>query len=1201
MIGKSAKIFGRVTAVLIVLLAVACGLFMLRLSQGPVSLNFLASYVEDALSDRDGRFRVDVGDLLLSWEDEEGGGGLTRLDLRATGVRAINAEGSELAAAPEMGVGLSVKALFRGRLSPTRLELVEPRVEVIRRADGRVAFDIRSRTGAPVREEEGTAVIDDLLDTLLQPPDMDRQLGLLNRLSIVGADLTVVNRMLGISWHANPADIVLTRSAEGIAGRMRLALDLGGRSAGLEAGALFRQRDRTTFLTTRFDRLEPAALARIGPMLAPLGTVAIPISGSLRVELDPRFQPRQIGFDLRGHAGTLSHPELRPEPLEVSDLGLQGSFDVAAKRLAFDRLALRIGQPGTEGTMSLSGGGTLTEDPYGRLEGSAHLSLTAGGRDATLEIDGKRDEHKITDVTARLAELEPALLADLVSDLAPLGAAALPLSGSLQLRLDKNWQLQAGRIDMNAGAGRVVQPDLFPEPVEIASAALRAAGDRTTGLFTLDELALDLGGPRLAATARATETEGRLALEATAEAYELPVEDLRRYWPLAADGGAREWVTEKLTKGIARSATATLAASLPLNDPAALELTAFDAAFRAEGVTVDYFHPLPVATGVNADVTTDGKSMTIRTQGGAVQDVAVGEGTIVLSDLDTDQERIDIQLPVRGPVRTILTVLDSPPLGYPSRLDIDPKRTGGSAEAQLHFTFPLVQDLDVEDIALDVTGRLHGAAVEDVAAGLDVSDGDLSLALDSKSMSVKGKAKLDGIPVAVDWKEQFVDGKGPRTRVAIKGDVGAEDLRSHGIDLGDYVLGPMGADVLFTVDQRGRLGLTAGLDLKKTRLAIPLLGWEKPPGTPGTGKLALEFRKDRVARVTGLTVDAGGLKGEATLDMTASGTALSKVKLHHLTLGDTDLEADLTVMEGGGYAGTITGRSLDGRHLFGGKQGEPVRDEEPIPLDLSLRLGHVVFGEGRQLTDLVGTIRRDLTAWTAFDVNARVGENNSLSARYGRGAEGRYDAAITATDMGATLRALDVYDQMRGGTLRINGRTVEPRPDAPIEGDVDLVNYTLIDPPTLARLLNATAPTGFAELMGGGKGINFGRLVGNYRKDGPLLTLRNIRTSGSALGITLEGEVDIPTNTGNLRGTIVPVYGLNRLIGQIPLLGDLLSGGEGQGIFSATWHARGPLGNLDISVNPLAVLAPGFLRNLFFLGDGNGPTDINPQAEGGGR
>ncbi|WP_211112469.1 DUF3971 domain-containing protein [Azospirillum sp. SYSU D00513] len=1216
---------GFALAGLTALAVLALGLLTARLAHGPLSLDVLAPTLEDALSDRRGRFRIELGDLHLSWEEAEAFGGWSRLDLRATRVRAVNADGAELAAVPELGLSLSVGALARGMLSPTRLELVRPRVEVIRRADGRVAFDIRAeddpatlKRQAAEGDGDGNALIDELLDTLLQPPDMNRQLGLLSRVSVVGGELTVVNRMLGLSWHADPADIVLTRGAEGVVGRARLALDTAGLRATADATIVFRQSDRTASVSASVENLEPAALARLGPALEPLAAVALPISGTVTADLDRRFQPLRVGFDLRGHPGSLSVPALRPEPYTVSGLTARGSLDVGGKRLALERLAIGLGRPGTQAAAALSAAGTLAEEPDGRMAGTGRLELATGGRTAVLELDGRRDERRVTELTARLEELEPALLAGLAPALESLEVAALPLSGTARLVLEPDLMPRAGRIDLSAGAGRVLQPGLFPEPLHIASARLRASGDRAAGAVTVEELAVDLGGPRIDATAQAARTDGRLSVETVATARNLPIEELHRYWPLTAGPGARKWVTSKLSKGIATQATATVRASAPMDGPDSLPgplaIDHFDARIRAEGMTVDYFHPLPPVEEVSADIVTDGATFTIQPESGRIEDVEVGEGAIVLSGLDNDQERIDIRLPVRGPVPTILRVLDSPPLRYPSKLDIDPKRTKGTADAELHFTFPLVSDLDMDQIQLGVTGRLRGTAVEDVAAGLDATEGELTLALDSEAMNIKGRAKLDGVPVVLDWRERFGDGpegarnKGPRTRVAVKGELDAADLRSHGIDLGDHLLGPLGADVLFTVDQNRRLALAAKLDLTKTHLSLPLIGWNKPPGMAGKGDLALEFSKGRVTRVTGLTVEGAGLAGEATVIMAPSGTAVSKVRVHRLKHGATELEADITVREGNGYAGSITGRSLDGRHLFGGGkddggQGDKDGDGQ-IPLDLTLRLDRVVFGVGRQLADVTGTIRRNPKAWTALDVNALTGPNGMLTVRYARGADGAYDAAIYANDAGGMLRALDVSDRMRGGNLTITGRTLEPRADAAIQGSVRLDNYTLIDPPALARLLNATAPKGLAELVEGGNEINFGRLVGNFRKDGPALTLTDVRTSGSALGLTMEGEVDIPSMTGNLRGTIVPLYGLNRLIGQIPILGDIISGGEGQGIFSATWHARGPLGEPDISVNPLAVLAPGFLRNLFFLGDGPGsgggaPSGPPPDPVGG--
>ena len=78
--------------------------------------------------------------------------------------------------------------------------------------------------------------------------------------------------------------------------------------------------------------------------------------------------------------------------------------------------------------------------------------------------------------------------------------------------------------------------------------------------------------------------------------------------------------------------------------------------------------------------------------------------------------------------------------------------------------------------------------------------------------------------------------------------------------------------------------------------------------------------------------------------------------------------------------------------------------------------------------------------------------------------------------------------------------------------------------------------------------------------------------------MTFEGWINLD-DTLDLGGTIVPVYGVNRTIGQIPIIGRLLRG-KGVGAFAFTYGMRGPVGNPTIWVN-LSALAPGFLRELF--------------------
>ena len=81
------------------------------------------------------------------------------------------------------------------------------------------------------------------------------------------------------------------------------------------------------------------------------------------------------------------------------------------------------------------------------------------------------------------------------------------------------------------------------------------------------------------------------------------------------------------------------------------------------------------------------------------------------------------------------------------------------------------------------------------------------------------------------------------------------------------------------------------------------------------------------------------------------------------------------------------------------------------------------------------------------------------------------------------------------------------------------------------------------------------------------------------------------TSKVDVTGTIVPLSGLNAFVSNIPIVGDIFAGGKGEGIFAATYTIKGPTTNPNVSVNPLAALAPGFLRGVLFQDD-NDDTDV---------
>ena len=67
----------------------------------------------------------------------------------------------------------------------------------------------------------------------------------------------------------------------------------------------------------------------------------------------------------------------------------------------------------------------------------------------------------------------------------------------------------------------------------------------------------------------------------------------------------------------------------------------------------------------------------------------------------------------------------------------------------------------------------------------------------------------------------------------------------------------------------------------------------------------------------------------------------------------------------------------------------------------------------------------------------------------------------------------------------------------------------------------------------------------------------------------------------DLNGVLVPSFGVNSVLGGVPIIGDLIVGREGEGIFSITYSVTGTLEKAQVAVNPLSAVTPGILRRIF--------------------
>ena len=140
------------------------------------------------------------------------------------------------------------------------------------------------------------------------------------------------------------------------------------------------------------------------------------------------------------------------------------------------------------------------------------------------------------------------------------------------------------------------------------------------------------------------------------------------------------------------------------------------------------------------------------------------------------------------------------------------------------------------------------------------------------------------------------------------------------------------------------------------------------------------------------------------------------------------------------------------------------------------------------------------------------------------------------------------------------------------------------------RLLAAASLTGLLKTLRS-DGLAFTQLMSDFTLADHVVTLRQLRAHGGALGLTAKGSIDISASKVDVQGTIIPLYGVNTALGKIPLVGNLLLGGKGEGLVAIAARVTGNLSDPQVSVNPASAVTPGFLRGFFDLFEGSGTTD----------
>jgi len=852
---------------------------------------------------------------------------------------------------------------------------------------------------------------------------------------------------------------------------------------------------------------------------------------------------------------------------------------------------------GLNGRFAFAAGGTLARADFdATAEGDVPLALLKGKvlhvdlLKLTGHIDGPA--HRLTVTTAELDAQE----------------IKAQFKGSSTLIYGPDGALQSVAGEMAASKMALDTPGIFSHPISFSTLDV-------SGSYTLETRRLEIGKVALTAPALALEASGAVILDPvkspglmiSGHVAALPVRTLLNYWPVFAAPGARAWIDANVIAGSMGPAQFQTNFAPGVADQPILPTDALKLTFAMKGVEADYLHGLTHLTGVDGTALVTGDDFSADFTAGRVGNLVVKTGHALIPAFHQHGTVATFSLHADGLMPDVMTLIDMKPLGYPTRFNLDPKTTLGNAGIDLNLRVPMLPDLLVEDVGISVKAAVSNFAIS--RGKLRLSDGAVIFDIDNNRLHQTGNAVIGDQRFTIDYTEDFKTSDAVTSRIAAKGLLtpAVRDLLS--INIGKVVTGYWPVTAAITAHRFELIQADATVDLTPAIITVPFVDMGKPAGEGAQARVLVNFTQDgRVSdqsfRVTGANLSANG-----TANFDKAG-ALARLDFTNVRRGPlNDLGFTLTKTANGDVY-DLHGRVLDGSSIgrnascnaAGGGPKAPERpDEKP---DGSYRiiahLERLALCDSQSLApfnlDLSGIGEKP----SALTMSSGIGKA-SITAGLENVPQGRR-ISVAASDTGLLSRALFSFSGLSGGTLAIAatlpGRAGDPDvgPSVPdFQGTLTITNFKMLKQSFFARLFSAVSFTGIGDMLQN-QGISMDKAEFPFTSKNNVITIKDAIFSGG-VGGSADGYIDRPKNQVAMKGSLIPAYGLNSFISNVPLLGDILASKKGEGILGVTYSMNGAVDNPDLSVNPLSMLTPGFLRRIWqgaMPNPANAPTNKAP-------
>ena len=655
---------------------------------------------------------------------------------------------------------------------------------------------------------------------------------------------------------------------------------------------------------------------------------------------------------------------------------------------------------------------------------------------------------------------------------------------------------------------------------------------------------------------------------------EVSTDTVLLYWPERLGNGARSYVESRVLDGLVTGANAVISIKPDSLAEGYMRGDDISVNFSYKDAAVKFLEDVPPVTEAIGTGRLTGNSFSINAVEAVYEDWDVARVEVDFPKLNPKGELFTVKVDASGPALTIMESLSESQLKLEEATGFDPQRVSGDAVATFEMSRPALSNVGFADTPIKVQSTITNAGLEDAIGDFDLTEGTVQVDVTNDRVIITGHGELSEAPIQFTWRDALAvdDTPADLSATAI---LTPDVLNYFGLVGRAYLTGEIPVEMQGQVGSSG-LGLASfAFDLREARVDVGEIGWIKPAGQ--AAKATLTYSGDMTQQVSALRIESDTAQLDGDVLLGADGR-LETLTLRNLYIENrADVSGELRRLDNGAASLSLTGAYLDISSFLGDLGG--VGGDVSLALGLDASVDRLRLRRGLDLNNATLSVVSESDGIKLASAKGETSAGKQLEAYFAASTSGGAPViSLSAGDAGFLAQAFLGVDFISGGTLDLTGTLATA--NQPIKMMVKINDARLRNAPFFTQILSLASLRGLTDTLSG-DGVLFSSIEVPVTIGGGRYVINGARASGPALGLTANGWVSTENEGIELNGVLVPSFGVNSVLGGIPVVGDLFVGRQGEGIFSITYSVSGTLEKAQVAVNPLSAVTPGILRRIF--------------------